>query len=722
LTSRRNVFWRFQPWLILIKKSKPDKEKGVISSIFSEQTFREEVKKQHFGNSGQRGRRILASHVFDRQRKGGTMLKKKLGILILVLVASFALAFSVSAEPRANHVYTGNLDKRPQAYVPGQVVVRFAESMADADVENITRGVGAKIKRRSHKRRFHLLTVPKGQVWKKIEALKKNPKVLYAHPDYLAYADFVPSDPYYSPYQWNLDNPEHGGIGMEEAWDINQGGNDSVIVAVLDTGVAYENFGGYCQAPDLAGTTFVAGYDFINNDQHPNDDNAHGTHVAGTIAQTTDNGIGVAGVAGNVSIMPVKVLASNGSGPVSTISEAINWAADHGAHIINMSLSTAYPSTVLEDAVNYAHSKGVLIIASSGNSSGSSPQYPAAYMHATAVGATTYNNRLAGYSNKGSDLCAPGGIDGEDLNGDGYDDMVLQNTFNPNTKNACDLGYWFFSGTSMAAPHVSGLAALILSKNPYLSNDEVGQILKDTADPLADETDPPSICGSGIINAHRALQMAAGFDAVPSVSIASPADGATVTETVTIQIDASDLEDPVESLTVLWNVDGDTWQPADYNSDTGYYEAEWDTTATADGLHTLNASVSDSAFNTSTDSSSVRIANYGVPPSIHIADLDGTSGRWWFLWWAAVDILVHDHNEEAVGNAIVDISWSDGSVDWCITGNNGWCSLVGYQFRRTRSLTLTVTEVSNSSLPYDPGLNHDPDGDSDGTSITVKQP
>ena len=663
------------------------------------------------------------------------MSKRRVCISLLILIMSLCLTASAFAQPNPKNVYTGNVGKRPLEYVAGQGVVKFAESVGDDEAEQIVRGVGARIKHRAYKKAFDVLTTPKGQEMKMVRALRKNPRVLYADPDYLAYADAFPNDPYYR-YQWNLDNSEFGGIEMEGAWEINPGGDSSVIVAVLDTGIAYEDFGSYCQAPDLDSSSFVDGYDFVNNDPHPNDDNAHGTHVAGTIAQSTNNAKGVAGIAFKVKLMPVKVLNANGSGFVSTIANAIRWAADHEAQVINMSLSTASPSAVLEDAVNYAYSKGVLIVASAGNSSGSLPQYPANYASVIAVGATTYNEQIASYSNRGNEVCAPGGIDQQDLNHDGYDDMVLQNTFNPNTKNVCDMGYWFFSGTSMAAPHVSGLAALIFSQDRSLTNADVRQIINNTADRLSNETDPPTICGSGLINAERALEAAAGFDATPSVSIVKPTVGEAVSgDSVIIQINASDLEDTAGTLTVEWKIDGDpdTWDQAEetsYNYETGYYEATWDTTSFDDGNYTINARAIDSAGNPAQNSISVFVSNNGLPPSVHIADLDGESYIFICLnrkctkyaWAADIDILVHDHNHQSVENAMVDISWSDGSVDSCITGGNGWCNVVGYQFARTDQLTLTVTEISYPGLPYRQDFNHDPDGDSNGTSITIKKP
>jgi serine protease len=661
------------------------------------------------------------------------MLAKRIGVLMaaaaLILIVGLFSPTSGFAQPPDFRVYTGNLFERPLQYAPDRVIVKFAPSVTEKEAGEIAKNFGARIRRKGLGRAFKLLSVPRGRVWEKIEALQRHPAVVFAEPNWIAYATFTPQDPGYD-YQWHFDNPVFRGIHMQDAWEINPGGDGNVIVAVADTGIAYENDGSFCRAPDLANTLFVGGYDAVNDDYHPNDDHGHGTHVAGTIAQSTNNRdpdsgalVGVAGIAFNVSLMPVKVLNGSGAGYVSDIAEGIRYAADSGADIINMSFATAYPSTTLQNAIEYAyHEKGVLLVASAGNAGGSQPQYPAAYPEVIAVGATTYDEQLADYSNRGNELCAPGGTDKEDLNGDGYKDMVLQNTFEPESTAYCDFAYWFFAGTSMAAPHVSGLAALVLSQNPTLNHVEIRAILQDTADPLPVETG----CGSGLINAHRALQMASGYDSAPVVQIVAPSDGATVSDSVTLQIAASDLEDTPGSLAVTWRVDEGQWQPATINEQTGYYEATWDTTAVDDGAHTLSARAEDSATNISATAVAVTVANQGLPPSVHIADLDAFTRKYryfWFSYWGAfVDIRVEDQLNAAVGSAKVSIAWSDGSVDSCTTGSSGWCRIAGYQFAGTSQLTLTVTDVVHAALPYEPSLNNDPDGDSDGTRITVQSP
>jgi len=336
-----------------------------------------------------------------------------------------------------------------------------------------------------------------------VDVFGKEQIVDYAEINYYARITLIPDDRFYR-YQWNLNNDISGGIDTETAWDI-QTGDPNVIVAVLDTGIAYEDFETFRQAPDLAGTTFVPGYDFINEDFHANDDQGHGTHVTGTIAQNTNNGIGAAGVAFGCSIMPVKVVSNDGKGSHFDIARGIYFAANNGAKVINMSLGGEGSSITLRNAVRYAHTRGVTVVCAAGNDflAGNAKSYPAAYdEYCIAVGATRYDETRAYYSNIGSyiDVAAPGGDLLVDQNGDGYGDGILQQTFgiDPNV-----FSYWFFQGTSMAAPHVSGAAALLVS-NGLTDPDMVRDVIERTAKDIGPEGWDEET-GWGLINIAAAL-------------------------------------------------------------------------------------------------------------------------------------------------------------------------------------------------------------------------
>ena len=344
--------------------------------------------------------------------------------------------------------------------------------------------------------------------------------VEYAEPNYIAYALMVPNDPYYG-YQWNMKK-----IGMESAWDIHTG--TGVTVAVIDTGVAYENFTqglkNYYRAPDLGSTAFAPGYDFVHNDTHPNDDNGHGTHVAGTVAGSTNNNLGVAGVAFAARVMPIKVLGKSGSGTYADVADGIRFAADNGAKVINLSLGGSATTTYLEEAVAYAYEKDVTIVAAAGNGGVGSVTYPAAYdTYVIAVGATRYDDAHASYSNYGAslDIMAPGGDTSVDQNGDGYGDGILQQTFQGSNYGA--FSYYFFQGTSMASPHVAGVAALVIANGNATTTTDVRAALQESARDLGapgrDDT-----FGYGLVDASIALAWGAPPPPPPPPPVAPTVD------------------------------------------------------------------------------------------------------------------------------------------------------------------------------------------------------
>jgi len=309
-----------------------------------------------------------------------------------------------------------------------------------------------------------------------------------------------PNDPMY-PKQWHLRQ-----IGMPDAWKMADG--NGVIVAVLDTGVGFEEYKKFHLLPDLKGIEFVKPYNFISNNVHANDDHGHGSHVTGSIAQVTNNGIGVAGVARNVRIMPLKVLSGSGSGSVAGIADAIRYAADNGAKVINMSLGGAFPSKVLEKAVKYAHDKGVTVVCAAGNESRGKVGYPAAYPGAIAVAATQQDEATTFYSNWGKeiDIAAPGGNTRDDKGGrNNPDGGVLQNTLKPG--NVSEDGYYAYMGTSMASPHVAGVAALVVGEG-VTNPDAVEKVLKATARRPDGKKFDSEHYGAGIVDAPAAIKQA----------------------------------------------------------------------------------------------------------------------------------------------------------------------------------------------------------------------
>jgi serine protease len=250
-----------------------------------------------------------------------------------------------------------------------------------------------------------------------------------------------PNDPYFS-YQWHL-----SAVGIPGAWDYATG--EGVVVAVIDTGVS-EGRDGFGRLLD--------GYDFIDGDARPDDPEGHGTHVAGTVAQATGNGFGTAGVAPGASILPVRVLGARG-GSMTTVADGIVYAVDEGADVINLSLGSGGATRLLYSAIEYAERNGVVVVGASGNAGAGRVDYPAAFDMVLAVGATDALGQVTRYSNEGNalDLVAPGGDTGADATGDGYSDGVLQETYEYGS-----LGFRFYEGTSMAAPHVAGAAALLV--------------------------------------------------------------------------------------------------------------------------------------------------------------------------------------------------------------------------------------------------------------------
>lgn len=374
-----------------------------------------------------------------------------------------------------------------ERYAEGEILVRWRTAPSAAALEPIR---GEVVDEESDGP-ITVIRVPAGTEVGASGRLAAHPGILWAQPNYLRHVQVASNDPLFG-QQWGLQK-----IQAPNAWDINTG-SSSVVVAVIDTGVDLKH-------PDLQGK-IVPGRNLLRPEDLPQDDGGHGTHVAGTIAATLNNNIGIAGVAPGVSIMPIKVLRSNGSGRDSNVAAGIRWATDSGARVINMSFTGTDASPALSEAVAYAASHNVVLVAAAGNERSSAPTYPAATEWAIAVAATETSDRRAFFTNYGNwiDVAAPG-------------TRIVSTYWERGSTYQTD------SGTSMASAHVSGVVALLLSVRPSLTLSEIEGILKATADPNDDAE-----LGAGRVNAARALAAALqGPPPAPSPTLPMPGPTAT---------------------------------------------------------------------------------------------------------------------------------------------------------------------------------------------------
>lgn len=387
--------------------------------------------------------------------------------------------------PREKAVLAAPPGVEQHGFKEGHVIVKFKPAVSAEAADTAVRGAAAREHSHIPEIGARLLEVPPGAERRVVEALKKNPNVEYVEPNYTYQATWMPNDTYVtSGYQWNLAK-----IDAFDAWNITTGGD--VKIAIIDTGISPTH-------PDLNGKVAwgVRFYGSGQSDANWADDAGHGTYVAGIASARTNNSLGVAGVTWGASLLAVKVLNASGTGYEYDVAQGIIAATNQGSRVINLSLAGPAYSSGLAAAVKYAQDRGALVVAASGNAGTDAPYYPAAYPDVLAVGATNYYDQHASYSSYGNHLwvTAPGG----DQSGG-----VISTVWSSGADT-----YTWAAGTSAAAPHVSGLAALLWSLKPSMSAAAVKSTLSSTTDDLgASGWDP--YYGWGRINAEKAAKAVA---------------------------------------------------------------------------------------------------------------------------------------------------------------------------------------------------------------------
>lgn len=446
----------------------------------------------------------------------GNLKKKRFAILIVIL-GLFVSAHGIQRvrEERARKRETPQSQERREIlqlnsarfmrteaprFAPDQVLVRFKPKVSPQLVEGTLQFYGTETIKRIPRLDIYQVRIPAGiSVEEMVSALRRNPDVDHAGPNYIARITATPNDTLFR-YQYALNNTgqDFGAPGSPtgkakadiratSGWEETTG-DPATIIAIIDSGIDFDH-------PDIKDKIVSGGRDFFNDDWEAVDDNGHGTFVAGIAAADTNNNEGIAGVAWNCMVLPVKVTDEEGLAYYADVISGIIWAADNGAHVINISLGGDAPDDDLRDALRYAYDKDIVVVASAGNDD-DFVYYPAAYdAYCLAVAATDYNDIRTSWSCYGPevDVAAPG---------DSVLSIVPTWYWEPEY-----LPYAFGDGTSASAPHVTGLAALLKSLKPWLSVDDIMNVIRYSADDVnsGEHSGRDDYIGYGRINMDKAL-------------------------------------------------------------------------------------------------------------------------------------------------------------------------------------------------------------------------
>ena len=603
--------------------------------------------------------------------------------------------------------------------------------------------------------------VPFGQVDWAVMCMTTNPNVVYAEPDYVCEGGYLSNDTaiiegwQYAPSL----------ISADDAWDVTTG-SSAVEVAVLDSGVDVLH-------PDLSGK-LIAGSDIVNSDSAPSDDHGHGTHIAGVIAAIPNNGLGAVGIGHDTKVRAIKVLDNTNTGSWGDVAQGIVEATDAGAKIINLSLGGYTGSQTLLDAVEYAWSNGVLLVAAVGNGAQTNPYYPAAYDHVMGVAATNSSDGRWSLSNYGSfvDISAPGDMIYSTHWTDGGPAPAFSGDATDSTLTST---YTYLSGTSQAAPHVSGVAALLLAQDPTRTNQQLWDILTSTSDDLG-VAGWDQLYGHGRLNA---LQAVSGDSSTPEPTLVPTATSAPSSMHVgnlvgwaggsrnwpaSVRVYVEDVTHaPVLGASVngSWSTGGSsncvtdasgtcvlsqtvskksgsttvlsitsmTHASISYDSGSNH-DPEGD--FSTGGSATISVAKSQSAptptpsgeeptptpepSETSTTEPTTEPTvepTATAPPSgyAHVGNLVGWAGGG-RNWQASVRAYIENASHSPVSGATVEGTWSTGGSTNCVTDSSGTCVMTRTVSGKNGSTTVfTVSAVSHASLAYYSGSNHDPESD-----------